>query len=116
MIEAAGLVKRFGAVEALRGVSFRAEDGRITGLLGPNGAGKSTTLRMFCATLRPDAGEARIDGETVEPGHDRRASPPWRAASLRRPLSAADRAREHRRTSAGSQASRVRHRERAPTR
>jgi sodium transport system ATP-binding protein len=67
VIEAAGLVKRFGAVEALRGVSFRAEDGRITGLLGPNGAGKSTTLRRFCATRRPDAGEARIDGETVEP-------------------------------------------------
>ena len=66
MIEAQGLVKRFGKVEALRGVSFRAEDGRITGLLGPNGAGKSTALRMFCATLKPDAGEARVDGETVE--------------------------------------------------
>ena len=66
MIEAEGLVKRFGKVEALRGVSFRAADGRITGLLGPNGAGKSTTLRMFCATLKPDAGHARIDGEIVE--------------------------------------------------
>jgi sodium transport system ATP-binding protein len=67
MIEAAELTKRFGAIEALRGVSFRAGDGRITGLLGPNGAGKSTTLRMFCATLRPDAGAAYIDGEIVTP-------------------------------------------------
>ena len=62
MIEARGLVKRFGTVEAVRGVSFAAADGRITGLLGPNGAGKSTTLRMLYTLLVPDAGEARIDG------------------------------------------------------
>ena len=66
MIEADGLRKHFGPVEALRGVSFRAANGRITGLLGPNGAGKSTTLRIFCATLVADAGEARVDGEIVE--------------------------------------------------
>jgi sodium transport system ATP-binding protein len=46
----------------VRGVSFSAADGRITGLLGPNGAGKSTTLRMLYTLLTPDAGEARIDG------------------------------------------------------
>jgi len=62
MIEALALTKRFGAVEAVRGVSFTAEDGRITGLLGPNGAGKSTTLRMLYTLLKPDGGEARIDG------------------------------------------------------
>ena len=49
-------MKRFGAVQALNGVSFRAEDGRITGLLGPNGAGKSTTLRILYSTLVPDSG------------------------------------------------------------
>lgn len=65
MIEAEGLHKRFGAVTALFGVSFRADDGRITGLLGPNGAGKSTTLRILYATLAADAGLARVDGETV---------------------------------------------------
>ena len=65
MIEAEALTKRFGTVQALAGVSFRAEDGRITGLLGPNGAGKSTTLRSFCATLTPDSGVARIDGQVV---------------------------------------------------
>ncbi|MGH8309293.1 MAG: ATP-binding cassette domain-containing protein, partial [Steroidobacteraceae bacterium] len=47
MIEAEGLSKRFGEVAAVRDVSLRALDGRITGLLGPNGAGKSTTLRML---------------------------------------------------------------------
>ena len=65
MIEAHGLHKRFGAVTALAGVDFRAQDGRIIGLLGPNGAGKSTTLRILYATLAADAGEARVDGEVV---------------------------------------------------
>jgi sodium transport system ATP-binding protein len=62
MIEAAALCKRFGAIEAVREVSFRAADGEITGLLGPNGAGKSTTLRMLYGVLTPDSGSARIDG------------------------------------------------------
>jgi sodium transport system ATP-binding protein len=65
MIEARELAKRFGAVQAVRGVSFTAHDGRITGLLGPNGAGKSTTLRMLYTVLRPDAGDALIDGLSV---------------------------------------------------
>jgi len=59
------LHKAFGAVKAVRGVSFRAEDGRITGLLGPNGAGKSTTLRILYTVLRPDSGSASIDGLSV---------------------------------------------------
>ena len=62
MIEATGLKKHFGAVEAVRDVSLRALDGRITGLLGPNGAGKSTTLRILYTVLPPDAGDALIDG------------------------------------------------------
>lgn len=61
MIEARELAKRFGRIEAVRGVSFTARDGRITGLLGPNGAGKSTTLRMLYTLLEPDGGSARID-------------------------------------------------------
>jgi len=65
VIEVDSLAKRFGAVEAVRDVSFTAADGRITGLLGPNGAGKSTTLRMLYTVLRPDAGSARIDGADV---------------------------------------------------
>jgi sodium transport system ATP-binding protein len=65
MIEVESLAKRFGKVEALRGVSFRARDGAITGLLGPNGAGKSTCLRILATVLSPGGGTARIDGEDV---------------------------------------------------
>ncbi|MCS6996769.1 MAG: ATP-binding cassette domain-containing protein [Casimicrobiaceae bacterium] len=49
-------------VQAVDAVSFRAEDGQITGLLGPNGAGKTTTLRMLATLLSPDSGDAVIDG------------------------------------------------------
>jgi sodium transport system ATP-binding protein len=62
MIEASGLSKRFGAVQAVRNVSFVARDGEITGLLGANGAGKSTCLRMLYGVLTPDGGRASIDG------------------------------------------------------
>ena len=65
MIEVRGLSKRFGAVTALKHVTFRAPDGRITGLLGPNGAGKSTALRILAATLTPDGGTACLDGVPV---------------------------------------------------
>ena len=65
MIDARSLVKRFGSVTAVDGVSFSAPDGHITGLLGPNGAGKSTTLRMLYTVLVPDGGEAWIDGASV---------------------------------------------------
>jgi sodium transport system ATP-binding protein len=62
MIEVDALTKRFGAVQALAGVSFAAGDGRITGLLGPNGAGKSTCLRILSTVLAADGGTARIGG------------------------------------------------------
>jgi sodium transport system ATP-binding protein len=62
MIEASHLSKRFGAIEAVKDVSFTARNGEITGLLGANGAGKSTTLRMLYGVLTPDSGSACIDG------------------------------------------------------
>jgi sodium transport system ATP-binding protein len=65
MIATQGLKKRFGTVDAVRGVSFTAPDGRITGLLGPNGAGKTTTLRMISLLVRPDAGDVAIDRESI---------------------------------------------------
>lgn len=65
MIEVRDLKKSFGAIQALRGVSFRAEDGQITGLLGPNGAGKTTTLRVLYTILRPESGQAFVDGLDV---------------------------------------------------
>jgi sodium transport system ATP-binding protein len=57
--------KSFGKIRAVRGISFDAPDGRITGLLGPNGAGKSTTLRVLYTVLKPDRGHASIDGVDV---------------------------------------------------
>ena len=65
MIRVDGIHKSFGKVRAVRGVSFDAPDGKITGLLGPNGAGKSTTLRILYTVLRPDEGSASIDGYDV---------------------------------------------------
>jgi len=62
MIEAMGLSKHFGSVEAAQDVTFTARDGEITGLLGANGAGKSTCLRMLYGVLTPDSGRACIDG------------------------------------------------------
>jgi sodium transport system ATP-binding protein len=61
MIHVDTITKRFGATEALKGVSFSARDGRITGLLGPNGAGKSTSLRILYTVLKPDSGSAKVD-------------------------------------------------------
>ena len=65
MITVDRIHKSFGKVHAVRGVSFSAPDGKITGLLGPNGAGKSTTMRILYTVLRPDEGEAKIDGVDV---------------------------------------------------
>jgi sodium transport system ATP-binding protein len=65
VIEVDALHKAFGAVVAVRGVSFRAEDGSITGILGPNGAGKTTTLRILATVLLPDAGTVKVDGFEV---------------------------------------------------
>jgi len=65
MIEVTNLHKSFGKVQALKGVSFTAADGQITGLLGPNGAGKTTTLRVLYTLLQPDQGTARVDGLDV---------------------------------------------------
>lgn len=61
MIIAEHLKKSFGAVEAVRNVTFDARDGEITGLLGPNGAGKTTTLRMLYSVLPADDGRILID-------------------------------------------------------
>ncbi|MGD8384750.1 MAG: ATP-binding cassette domain-containing protein [Lysobacterales bacterium] len=68
MISVRDLYKAFGDVKAVRGISFEARDGEITGLLGPNGAGKTTTLRMLYSLLPPDQGEIRIDG--LDPTRD----------------------------------------------
>ncbi len=65
MIEVQGLAKHFGAVRAVDGLTFRAEQGEVLGLLGPNGAGKTTTLRMLSTVLLPSAGTAQVGGHDV---------------------------------------------------
>jgi ABC-2 type transport system ATP-binding protein len=57
-----GLSKRFGAIHAVRDLTFDVPPGRVTAFLGPNGAGKTTTLRMMLGLVRPSAGEALIGG------------------------------------------------------
>lgn len=64
-IEAQGLVKTFGKVRAVDGVSLTVPTGTVYGVLGPNGAGKTTTVRMLATLLRPDGGSARIFGHDV---------------------------------------------------
>ena len=60
-----GVVKRFGGVQALRGVDFDLRQGEIHALLGENGAGKSTLMNILSGVIEPDAGDMRIDGASV---------------------------------------------------
>src|SRR3954449_3748527 len=59
-IEVEDLVKTYGEVQAVRGVSFAVPPGEVFGFLGPNGAGKSTTINMLCTLTRPTSGKARV--------------------------------------------------------
>jgi ABC-2 type transport system ATP-binding protein len=69
-VEVVGLEKRYGEVEAVRGVDFRVEPGETFGFLGPNGAGKSTTINILCTLARPTAGSARVAGHDVRTERD----------------------------------------------
>jgi ABC-2 type transport system ATP-binding protein len=62
-IEVAGLRKRFGAAQALDGMTFTVLHGQVTGFVGPNGAGKSTTMRVILGLDAPDEGTALIGGQ-----------------------------------------------------
>jgi ABC-2 type transport system ATP-binding protein len=62
VVEAEGLVRRFGDLVAVEGVDLQVEDGEIFGFLGPNGAGKSTMVRMLTTLLTPTEGSARVAG------------------------------------------------------
>jgi sodium transport system ATP-binding protein len=72
LIEVKDLYKAFGGVQAVRGVSFDARDGEVTGIIGPNGAGKTTIFRLIYTVLRPDRGGTIIDG--INGQDDRRAA------------------------------------------
>lgn len=64
-IVAEQLVKRYGEIEAVRGIDLSVRPGEIFGFLGPNGAGKSTTISMLCTLLRPTSGRAAVAGFDV---------------------------------------------------
>src|SRR5438094_6986945 len=59
------LAKRYGRVEALRGVDLEVGEGELVGLLGPNGAGKSTLVKIACGLVRPSAGRAEVCGRAA---------------------------------------------------
>ncbi len=93
MIEAAGVVKRFGKTTALDRLDLLAERGSILAVLGPNGAGKTTFVRCIATLIKPDAGTLRVFGhDVVREAHSVRSSiglagqylVDWEA--LRRPL------------------------------
>jgi ABC-2 type transport system ATP-binding protein len=65
IIEAQNLIKRYGTIEAVRGLSFAVRRGEIFGFLGPNGAGKTTTISMLSCLLEPTAGNATVAGYDV---------------------------------------------------
>ncbi|HEC24289.1 MAG TPA: ATP-binding cassette domain-containing protein [Chloroflexi bacterium] len=65
VIEVRELVRKFGDLTAVDGVSFEVKQGEIFGFLGPNGAGKSTTINMLCTLLRPTSGHATVNGYDV---------------------------------------------------
>jgi simple sugar transport system ATP-binding protein len=65
ILEAIGITKRFGHVEALRGADFAAHAGEVTALIGDNGAGKSTLVKILSGVFRPTSGEIRVHGKPV---------------------------------------------------
>ena len=65
MLEVRRLTKRYGAVTAIRDVSFAIRPGEVLGLLGPNGSGKSTTVKILTGLMPPSEGEVRLDGAGI---------------------------------------------------
>lgn len=65
MVEVKNLVKRYGSIKAVNGISFTVEDGEILGFLGPNGAGKSTTMNMITGYISSTSGSVTIDGYDI---------------------------------------------------
>jgi ABC-2 type transport system ATP-binding protein len=66
VITASGLVKRYGEIEAVKGIDLEVRQGEVFGFLGPNGAGKSTTIGILCTLLRLTGGSATVAGIDVD--------------------------------------------------
>ena len=65
IIEVTNLTKSYGSVQAVKGIDFYVESGKIFAFLGPNGAGKSTTIDIICTFLMADAGAVLVDGHQL---------------------------------------------------
>jgi len=65
LLEVENLSVAYGAIEAVRDVSFTVDEGKIVCLIGANGAGKTTTLRTISGLLRPRAGDVRFEGKSI---------------------------------------------------
>ncbi|MET4129780.1 ABC transporter ATP-binding protein [Roseovarius sp. MBR-6] len=76
LLQARGMSRRFGGVQAVREMSLDVDRGSVTGLIGPNGAGKSTLFNLLSGVVRADAGEVRLNGQDVT------RLAPWRRARL----------------------------------
>ena len=72
LLEVDDIEVRYGAIRALKGISFHVEEGEVVALLGANGAGKTTTQKTVSGMMRPSLGEIRFDGERIDglPAHD----------------------------------------------
>ena len=88
VVQVTDLVKRYGEIEAVRGINFDVTAGETFGFLGPNGAGKSTTIKILCTLANPTSGSARVAGLRRRQGPGRRSegtsawssrTPPWTA-------------------------------------
>ena len=65
LLEVKELSKSYGNIKAVGGISFEIQKGEIFGLLGPNGAGKTTTISMLSCLIKPDSGDAFVDGYSI---------------------------------------------------
>ena len=70
VVQVTDLVKRYGEIEAVRGINFAVTAGETFGFLGPNGAGKSTTIKILCTLANPTSGSARVAGYDVVKDRD----------------------------------------------
>ncbi|MDK9700984.1 MAG: ABC transporter ATP-binding protein [bacterium] len=70
VLQTTNLVKRFGEVTAVDGLSLAVQEGEVFGFLGPNGAGKTTSISMMCGLLAPDSGTVTIRGTAIHNGDD----------------------------------------------
>jgi len=69
-ISVSELTKKYGDIEAVRGIGFEVAAGETFGLLGPNGAGRPTTIKILCTLANPTSGSARVAGHDMRSERD----------------------------------------------